>query len=121
VIISINSINFTLSDPNEDLMNYYFTLETTLFKEEHKNVNSGDFSLHLPFQLEYGVEYKWWLNVTDNMQWTNSSFTFHTQPEPEPESQPDPKNPIPVVPLMIILGVASFSLIAVLIRFIIRK
>jgi hypothetical protein len=72
VSISINSLNITITDPNGDLMNYYFSLGGTSIEEEMFNITHNNISVHLPYQLEYGIEYNWWLNITDAKYWTNN-------------------------------------------------
>jgi len=75
VSVSTTLLNFTLSDPNGDLMDYYVSTLPDVGSDSATGVSDGTFSLGVS-GLAYDTEYTWWVNVTDGLYWTNTSYTF---------------------------------------------
>lgn len=78
VPVSTSRLNFTISDADGDLMDYYVSTTPDIGGERHTGVSDGTYSLSVS-NLAYGTTYKWWINVTDGTHWTNMSYTFTTE------------------------------------------
>jgi hypothetical protein len=78
VPVSTSKLNFTISDADGDLMDYYVSTTPDIGGESQTGVLDGTYSLSVS-NLAYGTTYKWWINVTDGMHWTNTSYTFTTE------------------------------------------
>jgi predicted glutamine amidotransferase len=78
VPVSTSWLNFTISDADGDLMDYYVSTTPDIGGESHTGVSDGTYSLSVS-NLAYGTTYKWWINVTDGTHWTNMSYTFTTE------------------------------------------
>jgi hypothetical protein len=81
VIVSLKTLNFTLNNPDVGPMNYYLSLEPGGFKSQALGVGDGDYDVTLP-ALNYGTKYVWRLSVMSSNLWTNSTYTFTTEPQP---------------------------------------
>jgi predicted glutamine amidotransferase len=83
VPVSTALLNFTVSDADGDLMDYYLLTVPDVGSGSALGVSDGTYSLTVS-GLEYSTTYTWWVNVTDGTDWTNSSFTFTTEDEQVP-------------------------------------
>jgi hypothetical protein len=79
VPISTSLLNFTTSDGNADLMDYYISTQPDIGSDSALGVSDGTYSLAVS-GLNYETAYMWWVNVTDGTDWTNMTFTFTTEP-----------------------------------------
>jgi uncharacterized repeat protein (TIGR02543 family) len=75
VPLSTSLLNFTITDFNGDLMDYYVSTMPDVGSGSAVGVSDGTYSVAVS-GLSYGQTYTWWVNVTDGTGWTNSSFTF---------------------------------------------
>jgi predicted glutamine amidotransferase len=78
VPVSISQLNFTISDPDGDLMDYYVSTTPDIGSKSQTGIHDGTYNLTVS-NLAYGTTYKWWINVTDGTHWTNMSYTFTTE------------------------------------------
>jgi hypothetical protein len=83
VPILTSQLNFTLTDLNVDLMDYYVSTTPDIGSDSGISVADGVYSLTVS-GLEKGTEYTWHVNVTDSVEWTNITSTF-TTPAYSPE------------------------------------
>ena len=77
VPISPAWLNFTLSDSDGDLMDYYLYLNGTLVALG-SDVANGRFNVSQP-DWSFSALYTWQVNVTDGVFWTNVTYSFTTK------------------------------------------
>ncbi len=78
-ILSI--LQFDLSDPQGDPMNYTVTTSPDIGSATITSVYDGTYTV-LISGLTYSTTYNWSVKATDGTHWTNVSYTFTTQAEP---------------------------------------
>ena len=78
VPVSLSHLSITLNDYQGDSMD--FTVETSpnIGSSGGNNVGGGTFTCDVS-GLDYAIEYKWFVNVTDGVHWTREVFNFQTE------------------------------------------
>jgi len=79
VPVSTSLLNFTLSDANADSMDYYISTSPDIGSDSALGVPDGTYNLPIS-GLTYDTTCTWWVNVTDGTDWTNTTYTFTTEP-----------------------------------------
>jgi hypothetical protein len=80
VPITLEQLNFTLIDPQEDIMD--FTVETNpdIGSGSGTGVSEGTYTISVR-NLAYYTDYTWYVNVTDGSNWKHKKLNFKTLPE----------------------------------------
>jgi hypothetical protein len=78
---TLSTLQFDLSDPQGDLMNYTVTTSPDIGSATITGVYDGTYTVPIS-GLTYSTTYSWSVKATDGTHWTNVSYTFTTQAEP---------------------------------------
>jgi len=77
VPLSLSQLNFELSDPNGNLVNYTVTTFPNIGSGSGTNVGNGKRTI-LISGLNYETTYSWEIKATDGTYWTNRTYRFTT-------------------------------------------
>ena len=80
VQMSLSGISFTLTDPENDLMDYTVTTSPDIGSDEQTGVSNGIYTLSVS-GLTYDTTYTWTVTATDGVHQTVRTMTFATRPE----------------------------------------
>jgi hypothetical protein len=83
VEIDLSELQFTLDDPENDLMDYTVTTVPDIGSDSNSGVSDGNYSVSVS-GLSYSTTYNWYVYVTDGINETNRTFSFTTRPENYP-------------------------------------
>jgi hypothetical protein len=78
VSLSLSQLQFTLVDYQLQPMNYTVTTNPNIGNDTRINVNNGKYALNIA-KLSPSTTYIWKINLTDETNWTNKTFTFTTE------------------------------------------
>ena len=92
IAVDLSELSVYILDPDGHLMNYTIELSTGNYSTENYVVN-GTKTCDIPMDLDYNINYIWWVNVTDGYAWTRETFNFTTKDSAPPvTSNPSPYN-----------------------------
>ncbi len=80
VAVLLSQLSFNVSDPENDLINYYVTTSPYIGSGSAIGVSNGQYSIPVS-GLKIDTTYIWHVNATDpsgSGKWTNATFTFTT-------------------------------------------
>jgi len=77
VSINITHLQFKLKDYQGDAMDYTVQTSPNIGSDHKTNIHNGTYSVAVS-GLTYGVEYRWYVNVTDGTYWTRKIYQFAT-------------------------------------------
>jgi len=77
VSIDITQLQFKLKDYQGDAMEYTVQTSPNIGSDHKTNIHNGTYSVAVS-GLTYGVEYRWYVNVTDGTYWTRKIYQFAT-------------------------------------------
>jgi hypothetical protein len=106
VSTSLNTLSFTIQNPEGGPMSYYVSMDPGGFKKQASGVADGKVSVAIP-ALQYGTVYVWRLGVKNSDLWTNRTFTFTTEPQPV-ASNPTLIYGLPAVALVVVAVVVLY-------------
>ena len=98
--ISLSSLSILIEDSDGD--NFDWNIETSPGVGSGSSTGASNGTKTCTISgLQYSTTYKWYVNVTDDIGWTNVSYTFTTESQPQsapstPPSSPPPTNTQPV-------------------------
>jgi len=78
VSLSLSELNFHLIDCQGNYMDYFVETVPNIGYDDNYSITNGTYSISVE-NLDFGVEYIWYVNVTDGTHWTNKSFSFTTE------------------------------------------
>jgi len=81
VSATLTQLSFTLTDFQQDKMNYTVTTTPNIGTQSGTNVANGKQTIPVS-GLHYGTSYTWKVNATDGLHSTIKTFTFTTEPPP---------------------------------------
>jgi hypothetical protein len=77
VAVTLTSLSFTLTDAQNDLMNYTVLTSPNIGSGSGTNVAGGGYNVSIS-GLSYSTTYSWTVSATDGKEWTNKTFYFTT-------------------------------------------
>jgi len=80
VSVSLSQLRFTLTDLQNNLMNYTITTNIPVDTKDLEGVNrsNGNYSVDVTAALQNRTRYTWSASVTDGTNWNNKTYTFTT-------------------------------------------
>jgi ketosteroid isomerase-like protein len=94
VSVTLSNLFFTLTDADNDLMNYTVIMSPNVGGGNGFNVTNGMYNVSVS-GLQYSTAYLWQVTVTDGKNSTVVTFTFTTAPPPPPNNPPQVTSPVP--------------------------
>ena len=80
VLVSLSNISFTLTDPENDVMDYTVTTSPDIGSDAKTGVGNGIYTLSVS-GLSYDTTYTWTVTATDGVHETVRTMTFTTRPD----------------------------------------
>ena len=94
VPVTLTHLSFTLTDAQNDLMNYAVTTSPDVGTGSDTNVTNKICTISVD-GLQYSTVYTWQVNATDGLLNNSAVFTFTTEPSPPLNNPPDVTLPVP--------------------------
>jgi hypothetical protein len=93
---SLSQLRFTLTDLQDDMMDYTVTANFPVDPADLIGTNEGDgmYTVDVNGPLEYHRKYIWSVHVTDGAHWNNKTYTFTTLDGTPPGSPPEHDPPL---------------------------
>jgi len=81
VRLPLSHLSFYIEDPQDDPMDFSIETSPDIGSRSESGVSDGIYSLECN-NVDYSTEYKWYVNVTDGINWKRRVFHFITEEEP---------------------------------------
>ncbi len=96
VSIDTSLLSVLINDPDGEDFNWSIKTSPDIGDIYEVNTNNGSKKCDIS-GLYYSTTYKWYVSVTDGINYTNKTFSFKTEKEPKKENNPSPSNSDPVL------------------------